>query len=201
MQPKSRCQTCAQMPDCLFSTLNEHELQDVHSLSWLVCLQLPKNTNIYREGLPADGVYVLRDGSIKLLTVSERGMQRIAAILRRGEMFGLDSLLPGNQRVFTAIARERCEVCFINRERFTQLLRSKPELLWRLTNMLNFTLHEAQRAKLSISGDRVRSRLYTALLECNNRELHVRQVELAEIIGVPPETVNRELHKMRLKPA
>ncbi len=197
MRSRSHCETCDSLPDCLFSSFEERELQNI--FSWLTSIQLPRNTTIYHEGLPADGVYVLCCGTVKLLTVSDGGMRRIAGLLSRGEMFGLDSLLPGRQRVFTAMTRERCELCFIDRDRFVRLLRSTPDFLWRLTNTLNLSLHKAQRLKLSISGDRVRNRLYTALVECNNRDLHLKQIELAEIVGVSPETVNRELHKMRLK--
>jgi len=159
---------------------------------------MPKNAIIYQQGFPADAVFFLRDGTVKLLGLSAMGTQRIVGILKSGEMFGLDSLLPGRTRVFTAVTRDRSQLCFIERGLFIRALRSAPDLLWKFSTVLNLAMHEAQQEKLTTAGSSVHNRLEIALNECGKRNLRLKQIELAELIGATPETVNRELHRGRI---
>jgi CRP-like cAMP-binding protein len=68
-------------------------------------LCLRRNTIVYSQGGSAEGVYFLCQGTIKLLWVTEDGEQRIVGFITAGEIFGLDSLIPGSTRVFTAVTQ------------------------------------------------------------------------------------------------
>ena len=172
-------------------------------------MNLRKAQIIYREAFPAEGVFLLCRGSIKLTRVSESGGQRIVDFVTCGELFGLDALLPDRIRCQTAEARENSQVAFIRHDEFRNTLRATPDLLWHVMLMLNDMVHRANQGKLAISGSRVRGRIEQVLsdLEERLRQLEgarkpvvfakLRQRELAELLGVPEETICRELRSLQ----
>jgi CRP-like cAMP-binding protein len=189
------CNRCSQLPDCLFSPLGSAELHQ------LACherkVQFTKGTTIYTQGTTADSIYVLCKGTVSLMSLDINGRKRIACFARSGEPFGLDSLLPQNGRLYTAVARELCEAVCLSRDTFARLLRSRPGLMWRFVAALNVSIHQSQQWRLLFTGDRIRKRLANALVECQSYVGNVSQVELSELLGIPTETVNRQIHGLQ----
>ncbi len=64
--------------------------------------------NIYRQGQPADSVFYLRKGKVKLLVTSQEGKEAIVAILSAGEFFGEGCLAGQTLRMSTAVAMTNC---------------------------------------------------------------------------------------------
>jgi len=189
-----RCSACSSLPKCLFSALTPKELDQLASFQRE--LRFNKNAIIYPQGGPAESVYFLCRGTVSLVAVGGNGTKRIAAFIRPGEMFGLDSLLPEQSRLFTAVARECCACVYIHRNEFARVLRLHPPFMWRFVALLNQLLHRSEQRHLLLSGERIRDRLRNALLQCGSIR-DVKQVEIAELLGVPSETVSRELKKLR----
>ena len=167
-----------------------------------------KGNLIYREGFPAEGIFLLCRGSVKLITTTNTGFERIADFVTCGELFGLDALLPDPVRCISAVARENSQGAFIPTAVFKEALQVNRALLWNVTLMLNELLHRANYEKLRISGARVRDRISNVLFELSERLKQfqaagkptfskIKQRELAELLGVPEETICRELRKMR----
>lgn len=205
MEWRPCCTECISFSNCIFCAPNRQELLGI--LATQKPLSFKKNSAVYCEGFPAEGVFILCRGSVKLISTTSVGVQRIAGLVKAGELFGLDALLPPHVRLFTAVARGSCVGFFIERKRFCHIVRSKADLLWRFAMALNRALHDSERIKLAISGDRVRKRLYNALLFLSEsqvsltrnkdpRSVAMRQTELSELLGIPAETVNRELRNM-----
>jgi CRP/FNR family cyclic AMP-dependent transcriptional regulator len=185
------CCLCSHLAGCLFSALTREELSQLASYRRPLCLQ--KNTIVYSQGGSAEGVYFLCQGTMKLVWVAEGGEQRIVGFIRAGEMFGLDSLIPGSARVFTTITRGKCEVIYFDRRNFSRILRSKSGFLLRFAAILNHSLHQSQLSHVLLSGNRVRKRVQNALLQCALGISDLKQVELAQLLGVSAETINRKL--------
>ncbi len=85
-----------------FSPLSAHEISDL-----LSCLQerdFARGEVIYREGQPADGFYILRSGSVKVVQEGERA--RTLELIKPGEAFGELALIASQARTTTAIAQE-----------------------------------------------------------------------------------------------
>lgn len=190
------CWLCSQLAGCPFSALTPSELSEL--AAYKQSLSFRKNTIVYSHGVRADSVYVLCQGSVKLVWCTNRGDQRIVGFIKPGEMFGLDSLLPDSTRPFTAVTRTSCEVVCFDRKDFSRVLRSKPHFLWRFAAILNLALQESQRARMLLSGDRARTRLANALQLCTSVG-DLKEVELAEILGISSETVSRKLQNPETK--
>lgn len=167
-----------------------------------------KGSLIYRKDFPAEGVFLLCGGSVKLTATSEAGTERIAGFVTCGELFGLDALLHQPFRCTSAIAREASQGAFISSMAFKHALHTNTELLWTVALMLNDLLHRANNEKLMISGAHVRERIKNVLSDLAQRLKQfesvgkptfaaLKQRELAELLGVPEETVCRELRRIR----
>ncbi len=189
----SACPVCDPLPDCLLSPLTSAELKELASHS--VARDVRARATIYSAGDPSDRICILCSGVVKLLEARADGRYRIIRFVHPGEMFGLDALVGGRERTRTAIARERSLVVQIERHTFAGALRNSPALLWRFSGMLNFLLRNSQQRQLASSGGRVRRRIIATLLGCDGR-LQLSQTELSELLGVPTETINREIAKL-----
>lgn len=182
-----------------------------HGALQLKQIELPKNRSVYLQGVPADGVFVVRSGSIRLTSVDFFGNARIVQFVRAGDLFGLDSFLPDKTRIFTAITREHCNLCCTTSEEFRALIQADSERAWKLFLAINQMLNENRREKLEISGQRVQKRIKALLAylwpadrmpsPTNSPGADLKQWELAQFLGVSQETISRELKHIRYQSA
>lgn len=195
------CTSCKTANFCFLALINT----DLRDLARKIrVFEFRHNQSIYRQGFPADGLFFVAQGSVRLTAITESGHERILDLVSCGELFGLDALLPERIRYESAEARESSTTVFLHASDFRDTMLSSPDLQWRVIVMLVEMLHRGNLAKLAISGDRVRERLQNFLgdLSCRMRQLkaetkpgfaRLKQRELAGALGVPEETVSREL--------
>ena len=69
-------------------------------------LQLPKNHVVCYQGEPADALYSIQQGKVKLVVVSFAGKEATLAVLGKGEFFGLGSLQERAVRLSNATTLE-----------------------------------------------------------------------------------------------
>ena len=85
----------------------------------------PKNTEIMRQGDPADVLYYLVDGSVSALMEDDDGREIILAYLNKGDFIGEMSLfLPQPTRSVMVRARTDCQIAEITYKRLEQLFDS-----------------------------------------------------------------------------
>src|SRR5512140_3309413 len=64
--------------------------------------------HVFRQGQPADSLFYLRRGKIKLTVISQQGKEAIIAILGAGDFFGEGCLAGQSLRMATAVAMTDC---------------------------------------------------------------------------------------------
>jgi CRP/FNR family transcriptional regulator, cyclic AMP receptor protein len=64
--------------------------------------------NVFLQGKPADALFYIRQGKVKLSVASQQGKEAIVAILNAGEFFGEGCLAGQNVRMATAVAITDC---------------------------------------------------------------------------------------------
>jgi len=84
------------------------------------------NRNIFRQGEPADSVFYLRHGKVKLAVTSEQGKEATIALLESGNFVG-EACIAGAERVrtLTATALTRCSLMRIKRAEMVRVLREE----------------------------------------------------------------------------
>src|SRR5690349_6759947 len=102
---------------CGLSEETFRELQRVeHAASF------PAGAIIFMEGQPARGVYLLRQGRVKLLTTNSDGRTLILKIAKPGEVLGLNSVITGKPYDLTAEILQPAELAFIPRADFLKCI-------------------------------------------------------------------------------
>src|ERR1700689_1584616 len=83
---------------------------------------LPKKQTIFAQGDPADAVYYIQEGKVKLAVVSQIGKEATIGILNKGDFFGDGSLTGQPLRLCSAIAMTDCSVMKIDKKSMNEVL-------------------------------------------------------------------------------
>lgn len=93
---------------------------------------------VYRIGQPAELVYVLISGTVRLAVGLGERNARAGDILRRGDLFGWAAMTPNcNQRIATAACLTACRFLVIDGQGLVKLMDSDHSLGYRLMCRLN----------------------------------------------------------------
>jgi CRP/FNR family transcriptional regulator, cyclic AMP receptor protein len=104
-------------------------------------LTLRKNQVVFSQGEPADALYYIQRGKVKLVVVSFAGKEATLSVMGKGEFFGLGSLQQRSLRLATATTLEPSVIVRIERDVMQRELRSHPRLSEVLmTQLLSRTL-------------------------------------------------------------
>ncbi len=168
---------------------------------------LRPSTRVYGKGATLEtanadrgSFFIIRNGSVRLIYSNTEGVEHIVAIVGPGEFVGVEELFVSACQGLSAVARQRSEVCIVDRFRLREifvslnpgiaaLLRGQSEALHRRT--LNLMLRTEPRA-----CTRLCSALHRGFLPLAGSEAGVARLtqrELAGIAGLREETVSRRL--------
>ena len=83
---------------------------------------------IFRQGDPADAIFYLRLGKVKLTVTSREGKEAIVAILGAGEFFGEGCMAGQLLCVSTAVAVTDCTLARIEKSRMSRMLHEQHDI-------------------------------------------------------------------------
>jgi len=86
-----------------------------------------KNQKVFTQGDPADSVFYIRDGKVKISVVSERGKEAVVALHGRGDFFGEGCLTGQPRRLATATAMAECVLMRLDKAAVVRVLRDEPK--------------------------------------------------------------------------
>src|SRR5262249_53646860 len=153
-------------------------------------------------------IFVIHDGLVKLVWTEPQGRQSIVGLRWRGHLLGVPSAITGDTSPMSAVTLVRCEVQRISAEDFLQNLRTNPPLAWKMHEIHSRELCEQLNSLGELACCSARSRLARVFkrlvaagqIEADGKRTRVRlplkQREVAELIGVTPEHLNRILRSL-----
>jgi CRP-like cAMP-binding protein len=188
----------------LFSELNEGELQEVAAHAQI--RKVPTDTTIFYEGDPADAVFVVVNGRVKVVTTSSDGKEFILTVLGSGQVFGEMGLLEVAPRSAAVITITEVELMVIKRDDFDRLIESSPTISRKLMAILSRRLRRANSKMESLAYMDVAGRLARYLLDMaldhgqrlGNGWVVVKRPthsDIAHSIGTSRETVSRLINE------
>jgi CRP/FNR family transcriptional regulator/CRP/FNR family cyclic AMP-dependent transcriptional regulator len=153
-------------------------------------------------------LYIVESGSVRIHVTGSQGTDLTLAVMNAGDFFGDMSLLDGKPRSASASAVTDSSLIILDRDHFTELVRKRPDaalaVLARVTQRLRGSDQMASDlAFLDAAGRLARRLLEIAEQSGVKRQdgvlLNVRitQEELANMVGVTRESVNRNLSDFR----
>ena len=159
---------------------------------------------IFQKDEPGHSVYIVERGSVRIYVPSPQGNDLVLAVLVAGDFFGDLSLLDGRPRSASAAAMSETILLGLERTDFIALITSRPEAAMAVLEAVSRRLRETDEMAADLAFLDVPGRLAKKLLDlaASNGvqkssgvliDLAVTQEELANMIGVTRESVNRNL--------
>jgi len=161
---------------------------------------------VFRQASPADAVFYIRKGRIKIVVASQQGKEAVVAVLGAGEFFGEGCLIGQSLRLATAQAMVESEVMRVGKAEMVRVLHDEPsfgELFMAHLLTRNSRVEEDLADQLFNSSEKRLAR--TLLLLANfGKEgtpqpitTKISQETLAEIVGTTRPRVNTFMNKFR----
>jgi CRP/FNR family cyclic AMP-dependent transcriptional regulator len=86
-----------------------------------------KDQRVFSQGDPADSVFYIQDGKVKIRVLSERGKEAVVALHREGDFFG-DGCLTGQPlRLATAATMTDCVIMRLDKAAMVRVLHEEPD--------------------------------------------------------------------------
>jgi signal transduction histidine kinase len=104
---------------------------------------------IFKEGEPGDGVYVVQEGSVEISVLLGPGRRQTFSRIGPGDLFGEMAVLEDQPRSAGAVAVQETAVWFIPRAAILEAIRCSPELALALLREISHRLREFNRQYLA----------------------------------------------------
>jgi CRP-like cAMP-binding protein len=165
-----------------------------------------KNAVVFQQGGPADAVFYIQKGRIKLVVESEQGKEAAVAILGPDEFFGEGCLIGQPLRLATAKAMVECEVMRVDKAEMIRVLHDEPSFGELFTaHLLTRNSHiEADLVDQLFNSSEKRLARTLLMLANFGKEggpqpitIPISQETLAEIIGTTRSRVSHFMNKFR----
>ncbi|MFN8506136.1 MAG: Crp/Fnr family transcriptional regulator [Dehalococcoidia bacterium] len=167
----------------------------------------PSGTTIFREGEPGDSMHVIVEGRVSVSVSNGAGGEATIASVGPGDCVGELSLLDGRPRSAAAIAATATKTMVVTRESFVDWLAERPPAALALLETLSLRLRRTNEAMSDLIFLDLPHRLakqIVALADLQQRlregqgangvRIAVTQGELAAMLGVSRESVNKQLN-------
>jgi CRP/FNR family transcriptional regulator, cyclic AMP receptor protein len=148
---------------------------------------------VFVLGDPADSIYFLQKGRMKITALSPDGHEVLHEIMGPGEIFGHTSSMLGIPRTTSAQALEDSLLCEISRKDFESLLTLHPELSLQLLKSVGRRLKKAEAQLVNFICNHVSQRVRDALVDLMDKEsivapdraveIRITQQDLANLVG------------------
>lgn len=189
----------------LFQGISETEAQRVERL----CTERKyrKGATIFSKGDPANALFIVKSGKVRILSLSDKGTETIVHILREGAIFG-ELLLSEEQRAFTAVAGTDALVTVLPKGSLVELLTAIPTVSKNFVQLLSKRLAKVELEYGDFGHTWSYNRLKKVLLrlcEEHGKEtpkgtlipLRLTHEDLANLIGTTRETVTTQMIRFR----
>lgn len=152
---------------------------------------------LYFEGDPAEFLWILQRGAVRLYKASPSGRTTTLETLGAGQIFGALSALEAERYECSAEGESAGSAWLLPRAALLRLLAEDSRLGVELLRIVSERLHTAHERLRSFAHDAVPVRLARALLEASeDGEARVTRLALAESAGTTVETTIRVLRRL-----
>jgi CRP-like cAMP-binding protein len=161
---------------------------------------------IFAQGTPADAVFYIQKGKVKLTVLSEQGKEAVVAVMSPNEFCGEGCLTGQPLRIATAVAMTECEIMRLEKEAIIRVLHDEPAFSEMFVSYLLGRTIRVEEDLVDQLFNSSEKRLARALLLLANFGKEgrpetiipkVSQETLAEMIGTTRSRVNFFMNKFR----
>ncbi|TDE41109.1 Crp/Fnr family transcriptional regulator [Antarcticimicrobium sediminis] len=163
---------------------------------------------LYHQGAPSDGVYCVSRGLFAIRSFGPDGSSSLLRLAYPGELIGYRAFLTGRDHRTEAQALLPSRVCVVAQRDAKQVVRACPEVLTRLAvrcaDELDLCHDRIQEAARSPNKERLAQLLEQLMAAHGTKDgrfermhLPISRQDLADILGVQPETLSRLIKRLQ----
>jgi CRP/FNR family cyclic AMP-dependent transcriptional regulator len=165
-----------------------------------------KNQKVFSQGDPADAIFYIQNGKVKLTVISKQGKEAVVGILGTDDFFGESCLSGQPLRMATATAMSACAIVRLEKARTIQVLHDESafsELFLAHLLSRNIRLEEDLVDQLFNSSEKRLARVLLLLANFGEEGQpepvipKISQETLAKIIGTTRARVSFFMNKFR----
>ena len=192
----------------VFDDISSDEIMELANIT-TECKFAPKEV-IFIPDDPADAVYFLTGGRVRLYQISPEGKEITLAMLQPGDIFGEMETLGQSRREVFAEAMENCYVCKIDKTPFEKLLQENPAVALKLIKVMARRFQQAQSKIEDMAFRDVTGRLSKLILKLMEEfgektprgtriNIKLTHRDIGNMIGVSRETTTSTLNNFKKK--
>jgi CRP-like cAMP-binding protein len=203
------CMTCksreksalSEMPIDVMEELNKTRVTNVYK----------KGQTIFYEGNKPYGVYCMTSGKVKLVKHAPDGKNFIVKLAKAGDLLGYRAFFTNELYSSTAEVLEDSVICFIDKEKFFELIKKYPPFSLKLLAMMGHDIKCAEENSRDMAYKSSQERIVEMILSLNDVygqinddetskvDIQLSRDELASLIGTTTETTVRLLTWLKEK--
>ena len=158
-----------------------------------------RDESLFCEGDPADAVFVVVSGTVRLSKMLADGRRQIIGFHEAGDLIGFAL---SQEHSYSAEAVTSARLRRVSRTKLEGLMDANPQLRLSLFSLAARELAAAQRQLLLLGRKTARERLCSFLVErrrdgSGTIELPMSRTDIADYLGLTIETVSRTLSQLR----
>jgi CRP/FNR family transcriptional regulator, cyclic AMP receptor protein len=199
IQAMEAARILAQVP--IFDGLVEEDLRMISALAHY--RKFPGQAMVVCEGEAGDSIYVILEGSIKVVLGSASGREVILDIMGEGEFFGELAVLDRQPRSASIITLKSSRFMVVPGSELRACIQSHPEIALRMLAGLSIRVRRLSQSVRGLALDPVYSRVVEMLRELARREGSENVIEqrpsqqtMGEMVGASREMVGRILRSL-----
>jgi CRP-like cAMP-binding protein len=195
------CVGCPTRPKSVLSDIPTEILEELSKTK--VVNVYKKGQTLFYEGNRPYGVYCMNSGKVKLSKHAPEGKEFIVKVSKAGDMIGYRAFFTNELYTSTAEVIEDAHICFLDRERFFDLIKKHPPFSLKLLSMMGHDIKCAEENSRNLAYKSAQERIVELILtmketygiEQDNGTIKVdillSRDDLAGLLGTTTETAVR----------
>ncbi len=191
--------------------LNPNVKNTVFSPSWLARFDeyasaktYSKGTLIFSEGDASDGMFLIREGQVKVFMSDESGKEMQIALLGPGEIVGEVASLDGQPRTASVSAVQNTKVAKIGMNEFRQFIEDNSDMALEIIQILTSRIRDHATSISNLAFKNVYGRVIWLLEKHSSRNedgtftvnRRFTQQDIADMVGSSREMVSRVVSEL-----
>lgn len=190
----------------LFSGMDKASFRSFCHLSGKTSLK--RGEYLFKQGDSATSIYIVKQGSLKMVRVTEDGEEIILQIVTSQEVIGENALFRQEAlQPASAIAIEDTKVCSMSREIFEKIIEANPRLACQIIESLGNRLYSLWNQMAEFNIQTTRDKLLNLLIQLAKQhgrncaegtliDLKLTQQDLASMVGASRVMVSQVLKEL-----
>lgn len=205
MIASAEAMTLRELP--LFAELSDDDLERISE--HVRRTTVPAGTLLISAMLPAEAVYFILEGSVRVQLLSEEGNEITTAILGPGDSVGEMGMFTRRRSAVNVVTRQECTLLWMERKAFHACLDANPHLNRNLVRVFCARLRASTERNQALATLDVTGRVAQQLLELAERfgkpipgegihiAIPITQGEVADLIAATRERVNHIMVRLK----